>query len=328
MNNKISRLNRKFFLGLSVLVVIAFAGCDRKEPRSATPEIVARVNGEPITWLAFERMRANPALVAESQRAATGSETSAQSLDLQALQRLIESRLLLQEAKSRQFTVAEKSVDHAVKSMRHKFADLKQFGIWMQAQGLTEPELFQSVRDDILVTQVTAALVQDIAVSEDEVKQFFEANRANWALPGDVRLRVIALNSRAAVDTIVQQLRQGADFIALAQRYSMGARSATGGDIGWVKAFQLPSPLREVVASLEAGQAYGPVQRGEDFLVVRLDERRPDQIRPFAEVQAEVKQQLLMARQRVAIASWLETQRAQSKIEIFLHDGAVVHGEG
>lgn len=311
--------------GALVYLTLSLVACDVDTPQSGMSDIVARVNGEPVTRVEFERMRANPALLGKQEAA---HETTSQTLEELALSRLIESRLLLQEARSRGFTVAEKSVDDAVKSMRNKFADLKQFGAWIQAQGLTEPELFQSVRDDMLVKRVTAALAGSVEISVDQVRQFYEENRSLWREPGDMRLRVIAVNSRTAAESIVSELRAGADFISLARRFSMGARAAEGGDVGWVDSMYLPSPLREVVTSLKTGQAYGPLQRGEDYLVVRVDERRPIQIRSFAEVQPLVEMQFLQAKQRAAIEAWLVKQQAQAEIEIILHDSAVKRREG
>lgn len=318
MNIKILMRESICRVGLPIILLWILVACESGEQREVLPEIVAKVNGEPVSRVAFERMRASPALLRGTGTEVAAGETSPAALDQLALQRLIQSRLLLQEARKRRLLIGEAAVDEAVKLMREGFADLKQFGDWIQAQGLTEPELFASIRDDMLVKRVSELLTREVQVSEEEARQYYESHRALWKTAGDVHLRMIAVNERKTVDAIVQLLSRGADFARLARSYSMGQRAAQGGDVGWVDSNSLSEPLREIVQSLKAGQSYGPLQRGDDFLIVHLQERRPLQIRAFFEVRAEVVRRALVEKQKEAITAWLATRQVQSEIETYL----------
>lgn len=316
----IKKLSLDIFLraAIPISLVLMLVGCDGGERSNVQPEIVARVNGEPVSRMAFKRMRASPTIQRRSSGEVATRASSPTGLDQLALQRLIQSRLLLQEARKRQLSVSESSVDEAVKSMREKFADLKQFGSWIQAQGLSEPELFASIRDDMLVRRVSELLTREVQVSEKEARQYYETHKSLWKIAGDVRLRMIAVSERKTVDAIVQLLKRGADFAQLARAYSLGQRAAAGGDVGWVDSESLTEPLRGIVVSLKAGQSFGPLQRGDDFLLVHLRDRRPPQIKKYSEVRADVERRALIEKRRVAIDTWLETRQAESVIETYL----------
>jgi hypothetical protein len=76
-------------------------------------------------------------------------------------------------------------------------------------------------------------------------------------------------------------------------------------------------PLREALRTMKAGQAGGPLQKGAEFLIVRLQARRPGRIKTLAEARPEIEQRLLPAKHEEAIQAWLTEQKKKSTIEVF-----------
>ncbi|MEN9718927.1 MAG: hypothetical protein RIQ99_1805, partial [Pseudomonadota bacterium] len=74
---------------------------------------------------------------------------------------------------------------------------------------------------------------------------------------------------------IVQQLQQGGSFIGYARQFSEASTASVGGDLGWVRAGQLPTELSGVVQGLQTGQMAGPIEvRGGFSIVVLIDKRQ------------------------------------------------------
>ena len=73
---------------------------------------------------------------------------------------------------------------------------------------------------------------------------------------------------------LVDQLRNGASFAAVARQYSKSASAARGGDIGWVQDGQLDAVTDEIVSSLRPGTISAPVAGPGGYRIIFLIERR------------------------------------------------------
>jgi parvulin-like peptidyl-prolyl isomerase len=317
---------RAWATALALCAGAAPAALAAGEP-AGVQEIVARVDGEPVTRAELERMVGNPRTLEQARRELGVERPRPDELRRIALRNVVHRRLLVQEARRRDIQVAEGELDREIASLRRRFDDLRGFGAWMKEQGLDEGSLFDAVREDMTVERVRAALVESVRVSDADVRRRYAAQRAELG-PGEVRLQIIAVGDEGAAKEVVAALRRGEDFGTLARRRSRGIRARQGGDTGWVRADALASPLREAVAILDPGESRGPLQRGSEYLVVRLNGRRRGAAPPLAEVRPAIERRLLDEGRRSAVERWLAEREARSKIELLGAASATgLHGE-
>jgi len=283
---------------------------------SAEPEIVARVNGEPVTRVDLQRVLTDPRSQHRIQQELGGKKPDSKELDRLGLQKLIQQRLLLQEAGRRNLTVTEQELDQAIAALRSRFKDLKDFGAWMHERNLNDQSLFEAVRAEMLTVRVRAALVEEVRVTGKQVEEYYEVHKNELKTDGDVRLRIIAVRDKSTAEKILAELKKGGNFTALARKRSVGMRAAQGGDTGWVKPHSLPPPLRNAVDALKAGEVVGPLQKDAEFLIVGLAGRRDAQTKSLAEARPEIEKRLLAGKQQETIRAWLTEQEKKSKIEL------------
>lgn len=307
-------------LGLSILIFLAagFAVSLKPGPAmGASQEIVARVNGDPVTRAHFDRMVSNPLTLQQAQRELGVEEPDRKELERLAMRKLVQLRLLVQEAGRRKIRVTQKELDEAITALRRRFDDLKDFAAWVKQQGLNDPELFETVRADMLVERVTAALAEGVSVPEDQVREYYEAHRDDLVIGAEVRLRIIAVDNEPAADEILAALRKGASFNRLARERSQGKLASKGGDTGWVAFQKLPPLLQEAVAPLKEGDVAGPVERSAgEFLLVGLQGRRALRASSFAQARPEIERRLLAEMRGEVVRKWLAEQEKKSTIEI------------
>jgi parvulin-like peptidyl-prolyl isomerase len=289
----------------NICVALVMAG-SIPASKGADPEIVARVNGEPVTRAEFDRTLAS----------LEPHDADSNELERMALQTLIHRRLLLQEAARRKLTLRDKDHDKALISLRRRFNDLKSFGTWMKERGLDDRSLFETLRDGMLAARVTAALVETVRVTEEQVEQHYAAHKQDLKRE-EIWIQIIAVREKAAAEEIQAALRKGEDFGRLAQRRSIGLRAAQGGDIGWVDCDALSPAMREAVSMLKPGEAIGPLPRGEEFFIVRLHQRRRGRAKTLDEARPEIQSHLLAREQQAAIRAWLAEQEQKSEIQVF-----------
>lgn len=298
-------------------------------PAKADVAVVARVNGDPVTRAQFDRMVANPLTLQQAQRELGVKEPDRKELERLAMRKLVHLRLLVQEADRRKINVTRKELDEAITALRRRFDDLKDFGAWVKEQGLNDPELFETVRTDMLAERVTAVLVEGVSVTEEQAQQYFEAHRDDLIIGAEVRLRIIAVSDKAEAEEMMAAVRKGVPFDRLARRRSMGRLAAKGGDTGWVDFQALPSPLREAAVELKPGEVGGPLEKDPgEFLIVGLQDRRPVRAKSLVEARPEIERRLLPEKRREVVQEWLAEQEKKAKIEIFDQPVSLTNGEG
>lgn len=70
----------------------------------------------------------------------------------------------------------------------------------------------------------------------------------------------ILVQDHTVVTKILQELKQGADFRALARKYSTCSSRKRGGDLGWFGPGRMVKPFENSVKSLGVGKISKPVR--------------------------------------------------------------------
>jgi parvulin-like peptidyl-prolyl isomerase len=171
----------------------------------------------------------------------------------------------------------------------------------------------------MLASRASAALVEDVEVTVQQVQEYFEEHREDLIIGAEVRLRIIAVREKGEADKILAELQQGKNFTRLAAKHSRGKLASRGGDTGWVDFRKLPPLLQEAVGRLKIGDVAGPLEKSTDeYLLLGLQDRRPLRAKSLEEAQPEIERRLLAEERQKVIAAWLEEQETKAKIEVFL----------
>ena len=167
-------------------------------------------------------------------------------------------------------------------------ADIESYFV-AHRSSFTQPE----ERDVAILIADPATVEKSLAPPDAELKRIYDANAGQYRIPETVDFRQILLaNPGAQAQDLVRQLRAGADFAALAAKYSVDANSAArGGEYQNVRRGQLEPALERVIFSLKPGQTGGPVQTSYGVVIVRLQKHQAAGVRPYPEVREELAQQ-------------------------------------
>lgn len=150
-----------------------------------------------------------------------------------------------------------------------------------------------------------------ITVTAGEVRAYWDENRRNYEKPERVRLRhiVAAVNpqggpealaqARAKIDSIIAELKKGADFSDLAKRRSDDSSTqARGGDLGWQAKGQLIPEYDSVAFKMKKGQVSAVFQTKFGFHVIKCDDHQMEQKPAFEDKKEEIRTLILNARAR------------------------------
>ncbi|PSN09299.1 peptidylprolyl isomerase [Siccibacter turicensis] len=131
-------------------------------------------------------------------------------------------------------------------------------------------------------------------VSDAEIQAYYDEHQAEFTTPARHRYSVIQTKTEDQAKQVLDALKKGEDFAALAKTKSTDIISArNGGDMGWLEESTTPDELKNAKLT-EKGQLSDVITSSVGFLVARLDDTQPAQVKPLAEVRdaivAKVKQ--------------------------------------
>lgn len=242
--------------------------------------IAAVVNDEIVT---ADDLAARMELVVRSSGVAdTAAER--QRLSSQVLRALIDEKLQTQEAKRLKITVSKDEVNEALARIESQNN--------MPKGGLDAYLKQAGISRESLVDQLTASLAwgkvvhnqlwQDVTIPDEEVNETMARLKADAGKPqsriSEIFLAVDSPRQESEVkrlaDQLIEQIRAGANFGAVARQFSQSPSAAVGGDIGWVTPTQLGSPLGDAVEHMKPGEMSYPIRTSSGFYVLFLTQRR------------------------------------------------------
>jgi peptidyl-prolyl cis-trans isomerase SurA len=254
---------------------IQLVGKQQPGVRKAT----AVVNGEVITGSAVEHRLA---LVVASSQARIAPE-EIERVRTQILRNLIDETLQIQEATRQEITIEQSAIDEYYARFAQSFRRTpEQFSAYLRSIGSSESSLKRQIHGELAWQRLQRRQIEPfVNVGEEEVADRIAAMNRDR---GTVEYRVAEIfmsstpETAAQVQTnaarILQQLRVGASFAAYARQYSEASTAAVGGDLGWVRAGQLPDELAAVVRQMPVGAFSDPIPVPGGVSIVNLVDSR------------------------------------------------------
>ena len=114
-----------------------------------------------------------------------------------------------------------------------------------------------------------------------------------------------------------EQLDEGASFENLANEYSTDPNAGPGGDLGWLKAEDLPEFFRDVLAEMQPGDISQVLRESSGFRIVKLVEREDPRPYEFEEIRNELRQMYEQDKMEVIYKDYVEKLRGDFHIAIF-----------
>ena len=281
------RLNR-LFLTLALGALLTVAACNKPQTSERAPEpgdqAVAKVDGQTI-WASDVRNEA----VAQGQIGPGEPLDMTSDLFERSLNDLIDQRLLAKAARDR-------GIDKSVAAKRRLAA--------------TEDRIL----GDMLVESTIDRHIDDSAVKAQYDEQLRLSKTSE-----EIRTRIILVKTKEDADTALKALQGGALFEAMAMERSIDqATRFNGGDMGYFTTDIMPQAYKDVLTTAKVGDTVGPVQTDGGWAILRVEDRRPEQL-PTLEEERPVIMRYLVYNQ---VAGLLKNLRDTAKVEMLIPKSA------
>jgi hypothetical protein len=326
-------------LAVALSVTALLAGCNSAPGATSnpapSPTAWAVVNGKEISRDEVEKAyrRAAP----EGQQP---SEEEMYTAKLNLLSELIVQELLVAKAAELKVELPESELDNAFNEAKKNITPAA-FEEELKKRNLTAADMREDLRRNLLAQKVVdSEVAAKAAVTEQEIKDFFEANKAQFNREEDaVRIAEIVITpvrenqqtnrtgsdagspqeATAKAQMIMQRLKDGAPFGDVAADFSENGESAQrGGDLGFVPMSALmkaPAPLRDAVLKSNPGTVQMVSGNGNYtiVLIVAKDKKGQKDL-SMPEVKEGISSMLKGRKEQLFRAAFLSNLRNEAQV--------------
>ena len=243
----------------------------------------------------------------------------------QVLRAMIDERLMLQEAARQNITVQQSEIDAELSKLAERNdVTLDQFSDYLAQNGVLLEPLADQIRATIAWSKLIGRQLRPRAVvTEEDIDEVLLQAEQSQGQPqrrvAEIFLAVDAPGEeedvRRSAERLIEQIRGGVPFSAVAAQFSDAATAAVGGDVGWVLPGQLAPEVDETLERMQDGDIAGPVRAAGGYYILQLRGQRsisPDAV-PERE---EVRKVLLNQRLDLLARRYLRDLRREAFVEI------------
>jgi peptidyl-prolyl cis-trans isomerase SurA len=246
----------------------------------------AQVNGEIITGTDMDHRLA--LIVAANENKLPPEELA--RFRAQILTNLIDETLQIQEAAANKIEVTDAEVDQyfdRVAQQNFK-RPANQVEKYLTSIGASVATLKRQIKGELSWSRLLSRNVRPSAnVSDDEVNAIIERIKATKGTTeyrlGEIYLSATPEAMPAVTENakkIIDQLRQGANFVAYARQFSEASTASVGGDLGWLSLAQLPSSLATAAAGMNSNEVQAVASPGGISILLLIDKRQVAMLDP------------------------------------------------
>jgi len=299
------------YLTITVLLaalVAVLAGCGGGGG-SVPGDAVAQVNGQQITQAQFTQLLAQAKKSYQSQNKKWPAAGTAEydTLKTQAVAYLVQRSEFQQEADKLGVKVSDADVDKRLKQIKKQYFGNSEsrYQKQLKQQGLTDAQVRDDLRAQLVQEKIFNKVTSNVKVSDTDVKKYYDQHKTQYGTPEQRDVAHILVKSKALADTLYTKVKSGANFAALAKKYSQDPGSKNQGGKLTISKGQTVQNFDLMAFDLKTGAISRPVKTQFGYHIIKaLGPIKPATTTPFAKVKASIKQQLLQQNRNDAMTTW------------------------
>jgi parvulin-like peptidyl-prolyl isomerase len=331
-----------------------YGNVNRSDAWAGGASAVASVEGRTISARLYEMYLKNGIQALGLTEATAEGRRKIAQLKAGIVAELIDRALIEAEAERRGLVIAPSQLESRYRQRVEEMGGDDAYHAYLSETNITDNDFRQIVTGELYGEMVQRELSKDLSVEPSEAQAFYDKEKTNpnyaalFTEPEAMRASHILINARplqirselqakgngdqAQLDRMVaeainqrraraadllNQLKRGADFAALARRYSddPGTRER-GGDLGRFTRDTHTPRFDEAAFALTPGQLSQVVETEYGFHIIKAIEHHSERVRRFDEVRGQIDQQLLARKRAERLTSWLEARRRSASISI------------
>ena len=330
---ELKRIKKLITAALLATFVLSATACGmiEKTPEAIAQSAVAKVNGVKITRAQLDANPSTAQLIATiksyyGDNYTTNEEAMSyfKTQKAKVLQQMVTEELVLQKAKALNIgqdeAAVQKEVDAKYASIKGGYKSDQEFTTALTSSGFDDTSFKAYLKDQIIIEKVTTDISKDVTVTDQAVKDYYDANPYNYTeSPNTIHTAHILVATEDEAKAVKARLDAGEDFAAVAKEKSTDtASSAKGGDLGTVNYVDsgFDATFMAAAIALKVGEVSAPVKTSFGYHIIKCIEKTEYPVKAFDTVKDEVKKTVLDTAKSTAvtnkIAEWTKAANIQT----------------
>ncbi len=317
------------FFTNSTSLVWAHSGHKHDELKIKLPKVVARVNDHDINGDVIFRELKRAAIQYKKRGmplTADQEKSAAKTLIDDEIGRI----LLVLKAKAVGIKVSEKMLLEKLRKVKAKFKSDSIFEHRLSDRGMTVDQYKQELEIDMYMDQLIKKEIEPkIKIPEKDSQAYYDKNKSKFETQEKVRASIMLLRfnpkegkaGEQAVlkkfESILKQVKNGADFGALAQQHSQDSLASKGGDLGFFTQKQMLPAFSSRAFKMKVGEVSEIFRTGHGFHVIKVTDRKPGSLSSFATEKEKIEKFLANKKISQATRDYIENLRKEAEIKTY-----------
>ena len=311
---------KKLIVGVVLLAlmvpVLALAACGADEQKVPAGAIAAVANGV-VTQEQFDQIWAQAEAQYKSQANAppfpAKGTASYNQLKASIVNYLVQNQIIKDKAAEMKVTVTDKAFQERMKQIVQQVGGQKKLDKLLKEQSVTQAQLEDQLKAQMLQDAVQQKVYADIKVSEADLKAYFENpdNKAQFDVPESVDARHVLVKTKAEAEKVrvlLEADNSDANWKKVAKEYSTDPGSKnSGGALGNFPKGRMVKPFEDAAFALEVGEISEVVKSQFGYHVIEVTKKTPGNKQTFEQAKSTIEQQLKYQKQATAWEEWLKS---------------------
>ncbi len=220
--------------------------------------------------------------------------------------------LILMWFKQQGLSLATGELEKELKDLQNGYPDDKSFRLTLSEESIPYSQWRKQVEHSLKRKKAFAQINQSLAApKEEELLSYYNNNKDRYQQKEALQLSHILIFDENQAE-IVKKLSRTQSFTEIVKKFSMSPDAAFGGGFGWVE-HDLNSDF-EHLFKLRTGEVSQPIKLLDGFHIFRIEAKRGQRQKTFAEVRDQVKNDVIGLRQTAKFSAWLDEQIKKYKV--------------
>jgi foldase protein PrsA len=301
---------------LALAAALLAAGCGSSEEKKTVPAgAIALVGDKAIPKSDLDRLleQTKQNYEAQKQDFPEPGTPEYESVKSTLVKNLVQQSQWEQAGIAMGVKATDEEIQTQIDSIKQQYfnGDEEKFKAELAKRDLTEESLREQIRAKVISDKTYQAVINKVDVSDAEIKAYYDKNKSQYQQPESREVRHILVKKKALAEQIYDRLKAGADFAALARKYTEDTTSKPdGGKLTAYKGKTVP-PFDKFVFAAKTGDLSRPIKTDYGWHVIEvLSDVRPPGTQALDEVKSQISATLLQEQQNQALQDFVRKARA------------------
>jgi len=216
--------------------------------------------------------------------------------------------------------VTDKQVDQRLEQIKKQYfqGNQKKYEKQLKDQGLTEEQVRRDIRGQLISEKIFAKVTSDVKIDDAAIAKYYEEKKSTqYSQPESRDVRHILVKTKAKADQLETQLKNGADFAALAKKFSEDTGSKANGGKLTISKGQTVAEFDKEAFQLKKNEISPPVKTQFGYHIIQaLSDVKPAKVTPLKDVKDAISQELKQTKKNEAMTAWIDDLKKDYKDKV------------